>query len=182
MSDPHHSPSEHEDEAHEGPVKTVKQLIAAVVFAFIIPIVVIVLLVSYVGSQPQPGAGSDGLGPEATARRIQPVASVEVKDESDVASLKNGEQVYTAQCSACHATGLAGAPKFGDAAAWAARIAQGYDTLLTSALKGKGAMGPQGGGDFSDYEIARAVVHMANKGGASFPEPKAPAAAASAAN
>jgi cytochrome c5 len=182
MSDPHHSPSEHEDEAHEGPVKTVKQLIAAVIFAFIIPIAVIVLLVSNVGSNPQPAAGSDGMGPEATARRIQPVAKVEVKDASDVASLKTGEQVYGAQCVACHGAGLAGAPKFGDAAAWAPRIAQGYETLLTSALKGKGAMGAQGGGDFSDFEISRAVVHMANKGGASFPEPKAPAAAASASN
>lgn len=182
MSDPHHSPSEHEDEAHEGPVKTVKQLIAAVIFAFVIPIAVIVLLVSYVGSNPQPSAGSDGMSPEAVARRIQPVAGVQVKDESDVASLKNGEQVYGAQCVACHGAGLAGAPKFGDAAAWAPRIALGYDTLLTSALKGKGAMGPQGGGDFSDFEISRAVVHIANKAGATFPEPAAPAAAASASN
>ena len=77
---------------------------------------------------------------------------------------------------------MAGAPKVGDAAAWAPRIGQGYDTLLTSALKGKGAMGPQGGGDFSDFEIARAVVYMANKSGGKLDEPKAPAAAASAAN
>jgi len=181
MSDPHHSPSEH-DEAHEGPVKTVKQLIAAVVFAFIIPIAVIVLLVSYVGSQNKPAAGSDGQSPEAIARRIQPVASVEVKDASDVATLRTGEQVYGAQCAACHAAGMAGAPKFGDAAAWGPRITQSFETLLTSALKGKNAMGPQGGGDFSDFEIARAVVFMANKGGAKFEEPKAPAAAASGAS
>ena len=181
MSDPHHSSSEHEDEAHEGPVKTVKQLIAAVIFAFVIPIAVIVLLVSHVGSNPQPAAGSDGMSPEATARRIEPVASVEVKDASDLASLKTGEQVFAAQCTACHTAGVAGAPKFGDAAAWGPRIGQGYETLLTHALKGKGAMGPQGGGDFSDFEIGRAVVYMANKGGAKFDEPKAPAAAASGA-
>jgi hypothetical protein len=53
--------------------------------------------------------------------------------------------------------------------------------LLNSALHGKGAMGPQGGGDFSDFEISRAVVYMANKGGAKFDEPKAPAAGASGA-
>jgi hypothetical protein len=58
----------------------------------------------------------------------------------------------------------------------------GYEALLQAALKGKGAMAAQGGGDFSDYEIGRAVVFMANKGGASFAEPKAPAAAASAAS
>jgi len=181
MSDPHHSSSEHDDAAHEGPVKTVKQLIAAVIFAFVIPIAVIVLLVSHVGSNPQPSAGSDGMSPEATAKRIQPVASVEVKDLNDAASMKTGDQVFAAQCTACHTAGVAGAPKFGDAAAWAPRIGQGYETLLTHALKGKGAMGPQGGGDFSDFEIGRAVVYMANKGGAKFDEPKAPSAAASGA-
>jgi cytochrome c5 len=61
-------------------------------------------------------------------------------------------------------------------------VKTGYEALLTSALKGKGNMGAQGGGDFSDYEVSRAVVYMANNGGAKFDEPKAPAAAASAAN
>ena len=64
----------------------------------------------------------------------------------------------------------------GDAAAWGPRLGQGFVALLNSALKGKGAMGPQGGGDFSDFEIARAVVYMANKAGGTFPEPKPPAA------
>jgi len=61
-------------------------------------------------------------------------------------------------------------------------VKTGYDALVASALKGKGNMGAQGGGDFSDFEIGRAVVYLANKGGAKFDEPKAPAAAASAAN
>jgi cytochrome c5 len=74
---------------------------------------------------------------------------------------------------------VAGAPKFGDAGAWGPRITAGYEALLNSALKGKGAMAAQGGGDFSDTEIGRAVVYMANKGGAKFEEPKAPQAAAS---
>jgi len=74
---------------------------------------------------------------------------------------------------------IAGAPKLADAAAWGPRVKSGADALLASALKGKGAMGAQGGGDFSDYEIARAVVFMANQGGAKFDEPKAPAAPAS---
>jgi cytochrome c5 len=182
MSDPHHSHSEHDDAPHEGPVKTVKQLLAAVIFAFIIPIAVIVLLVSYVGSQNQPAAGSDALSPEATVKRIQPVARVEVKDATDLASMKSGEQVFGAQCNTCHGAGVAGAPKLGDNAAWAPRLGQGYETLLTHAIKGKGAMGPQGGGDFSDFEIGRAVVYMANKSGAKLDEPKAPAVAASASN
>lgn len=181
MSDHHHA-TEHDDAPHEGPIKNVKQLIAAVIFAFIVPIAVIVLLVSRVGADTRGGAGSDGLKPEAVARRIQPVASVEVKDASDLASLKTGEQVFAAQCSACHTSGAAGAPKLGDNAAWAPRLAQGFDTLLNSALKGKGAMGPQGGGDFSDFEIARAVVYLGNQGGGKLAEPKAPAAASAASN
>jgi cytochrome c5 len=181
MSDPHHSTSEHDDAPHEGPIKNVKQLIAAVIFAFVVPIAVIVLLVMRVGSDARSGAGSDNDKPEVVAARIQPLAKVEVKDASDLASLKSGEQVYAAQCVACHGAGVAGAPKIGDTAAWAPRIAQGVETLYTSALKGKGAMGPQGGGDFSDFEIQRAVVHLANQGGGKFAEPKAPAAAASGA-
>lgn len=167
-------------ESHEGPIKTPKQLILTVFFSFVIPVAVIVLLVTYVGMHAKPAAGSDGLGEAAVAARIQPVGVVEVKDLSDAASLKTGEQVYTAQCAACHAAGAAGAPKFGDAAAWAPRIATGYESLLNSALKGKGNMGPQGGGDFSDFEIGRAVVYMANHGGGTLAEPKAPAAAGAA--
>ena len=179
MSDPH-STDDH-DGPHEGPIKTPKQLILAVFFSFVVPIIAIILLVMYVVTDHKPAAGSDGLSAEAVARRIHPVGTVEVKDVSDPAALKTGEQVYGAQCVACHGAGLAGAPKFGDVAAWAPRLGQGYDMLLTSSLKGKGAMGAQGGGDYTDLEIGRAVVYMTNKAGAKFDEPKAAAAAASAA-
>ncbi|MBL8306781.1 MAG: cytochrome c5 family protein [Rubrivivax sp.] len=181
MSQPNDHAEAHEPN-HEGPIKTPKQLIATVVASFLIPIFAIVLLVNYVDFGAKPAAGSDGLGPEAVAKRLQPVGRVEVRDASNPGALKTGEQVYTAVCSACHAAGAAGAPKLGDEAAWAPRIKTGYETLLTSALKGKGAMGAQGGGDFSDVEIGRAVVFMTNKAGAKFDEPKAAAAAASAAS
>ncbi|MBL0729260.1 cytochrome c5 family protein [Piscinibacter sp. HJYY11] len=181
MSDHHHA-TEHDDAPHEGPIKNVKQLVAAVIFAFVVPIAVIVLLVSRVGADTRAGAGSDSLKPETVARRIQPVATVEVKDASDLASLASGEKVFTTQCAACHAAGVAGAPKLGDTAAWAPRLAQGFEVLLNSALKGKGAMGPQAGGDFSDFEIARAVVFLGNKSGGKLAEPKAPAAASAASN
>ena len=103
---------------------------------------------------------------------------------NNLATMKTGQQVYDAQCTACHAAGVAGAPKVGDESAWAPRIKTGFDALLGAALKGKGAMGAQGGGDYSDFEVARAVVFLANKGGAKFDEPKAPTvtAAASAPN
>jgi cytochrome c5 len=178
----HHDSAEHHDGPHEGPIRTPKQLIVAVVASFVVPIVAIILLVNYVDFGSKTGAGSDSMSPEAVAKRLQRVGSIELRDASSPASLRTGEQVYVAQCTACHAVGAAGAPKTGDEAAWAPRIKTGYDALLTSVLKGKGAMGAQGGGDFSDFEIGRAVVYLANKGGAKFAEPAAPAAAASAAS
>lgn len=182
MSDAQHThdhANEH-DGPHEGPVKTPKQLILAVLFAFVVPVILIVLLVEFVTSKPLPAAGTKALTPAAVALRMQPVGMVQVKDASDLATLKTGEQVYTAQCAGCHTAGLVGAPKFGDVAAWSARIKTGYDALLKSALVGKGSMGAQGGGDFTDLEIGRAVVYMANQGGGKFDEPKPPAAGASA--
>jgi cytochrome c5 len=169
-----------DDLPHEGPIKTPRQLLGAVVAAFVVPIIVIILLVNYVVADKMPAAGSSGLTAEAVAQRIQPVGRVEIKDASDPGSLKTGQQVYAAQCVACHGSGAAGAPKFGDAAAWGPRVKASYETLLASALKGKGNMTAQGGGEFSDLEIGRAVVYMANQGGGKFEEPKAPAASAAA--
>jgi cytochrome c5 len=168
------------NQSHESPIKTPAQLITTIVLAFVIPIAVIVLLVTYVTRDLTPPPGTDGLSPQAVAARIAPVGKVEIKDASNAAEAKSGEQVYAAMCTACHAAGVANAPKLGDAAAWAPRLATGYPALLNSVLKGKGAMAPQGGGDFSDFEIGRAVVYMANKSGGKFEEPKAPAAVAAA--
>jgi cytochrome c5 len=172
----------HAEEAHEGPIKTPQQLIWAVVASFLVPIAVIVLLVNYVNFGTKPSAGSDGLGAEAVAQRLQRVGSVELRDASAPTVVRTGEQVYQAACTACHSVGAAGAPKTGDAGAWAPRIKTGFDALWNSALKGKGAMSAQGGGDYSDFEIARAVVYLANQAGGKLDEPKAPAPAASAAS
>ena len=161
-------------EHHTGPIKTPAQLLWTSFFAFVAPIFIIIGLVYYVVSANKPAAGAVDVE-QTTAQRIQRVGTVEVRDANR--PLASGEAVYTAQCVACHAAGLAGAPKFGDAAAWGPRIATGYEALLTSALKGKGAMGAQGGGDFSDVEIGRAVVHMANAAGGKFDVPNPPAAA-----
>jgi cytochrome c5 len=174
------SDAEH-DLPHEGPIKTPKQLVGAVVASFVVPIIAIILLVNYVVADKMPAAGSTGLTAEAVAERIQPVGRIEVKDVSDPTTQRTGEQVYAAQCVTCHASGVIGAPKFGDAAAWAPRVKTGYEALLASALKGKAAMPAQGGGDFSDLEVARAVVYMANQGGAKFEPPKAPLVAATTA-
>ena len=192
MSEPQQNPAPHDghveghddgphDGPHEGPIKTPKQLIAAVLASFIVPIIAIILLVNYVALDNKAGAGSDGLQAEAVAKRLQRVGSVEIRDASAPAVLRTGEQVYAAQCSACHAAGAAGAPKLSDTVSWAPRIQTGYDSMLNSALKGKGAMGAQGGGDFSNHEIGRAVVYLVNQSGGKLDEPKAPETAASAA-
>lgn len=165
-------PDSHADEAHTGPIKTPKQLLVTSFFAFVVPIFVIIGLVYNVVKQPEPATNGEDPA-EAVARRIEKVGRVTLVDANR--PLQTGEQVYKAVCAGCHATGAVGAPKFEDKAAWAPRIATGYEALLHSALKGKGAMAPQGGGAFSDVEVGRAVVYMANAAGAKFAEPAAPA-------
>ena len=161
------------DHSHKSPIKTPQQLIVTIILSFAVPIAVIVLLVSYVTRDLAAPAGTDVLAPQAVAARIAPVGKVEIKDATSATEARSGEQVFAAMCTACHTPGVANAPKLGDAAAWASRLATGYPALLNSALKGKGAMVAQGGGDFSDLEIGRAVVYMANKSGGKFDEPKA---------
>ena len=151
------------------------------VLPLVLGVAVLLMLVivpfSMVGKPSEPA--SRNVNDEAETR-IAPVATlalpaVKTEAASD-GKPKDGKTVYTMVCSACHATGAAGAPKAGDKAAWAPRIKQSYEALLTSALKGKGNMSPQGGGDHTDFEIGRAVVYMANAGGGKFEEPKAPEA------
>ncbi|MDM0046923.1 c-type cytochrome [Variovorax dokdonensis] len=181
------SDAAHSEEAHTGPIKSPKQLLLAVFFSFVAPILIIVGLVSYVvsGYKPSGAATGEGMGlygvtqdarDKEIAARLQRVGSVEVRDANR--PLATGDAVFKAQCVTCHgAPGIPGAPHLNDKSAWAPRIGQGYDTLLEHALKGKGAMPAQGGGDFEDVEIGRAVVYLANAGGANFPVPDRPAAA-----
>ena len=166
---------QHHEEAHTGPIKNPKHLLLAVFFSFIVPVFVIIGLVKFVTSAETSGPGAAN-AEMAKAVRLQKVGSVEIRDANR--PLRGGEEVYKSQCSACHATGAAGAPKFQDKDAWGPRLKQGLDTLVHSALAGKGAMAAQGGGEFNDTEIARGVVFMANAAGGNFPEPKAPAGAA----
>jgi cytochrome c5 len=76
----------------------------------------------------------------------------------------DGKKVYDTTCTACHTAGVANAPKPGDKAAWAPRLKQGMDTLLQSAIKGKGAMPPKGGNtSLSDAEVRAAVEFMVSQ-------------------
>ena len=73
----------------------------------------------------------------------------------------DGKAVYDKTCVACHAAGVANAPKLGDKAAWAPRVATGKDALLASVVKGKGAMPPKAGAaDLKDDDIKAAIDYM----------------------
>ena len=77
-----------------------------------------------------------------------------------VAGKPDGKKVYDTTCMACHATGAAGAPKYGDKTAWGPRIKTGMDALYASSLKGKGAMPPKGGSSLPDADVKAAVDYM----------------------
>jgi len=168
---------------HSSPIKTPKQLITVVVLAFAIPIAVAVLFSQLVTS------GEKGINEDDSKvlARIQPVGSVVLADTSTPKGALNGEQVYGQVCKTCHETGLAGAPKIGDQAAWRARIAQGEATLDQHAIAGyqgkTGAMPAKGGNaGLTDDEVKRAVAFMAVKAGAPWRETAAAPAAAAGAN
>lgn len=124
---------------------------------------------------------ADEQSPEAIAERIKPVGQVyTAKDLEGIVGAsaapaasassgpRDGETVYKSACFACHDTGAAGAPKRGDKAAWAPRIAQGFDTLRKHAIEGftgkAGMMPPRGTcASCSDEEIENAIHYMTDK-------------------
>ena len=78
---------------------------------------------------------------------------------------KTGQQVYEAACAACHGAGVAGAPKFGDSAAWKSRVVKGEEKLYANAINGYignvGVMPAKGGRpDLSDTDVKNAVDFM----------------------
>jgi len=130
---------------------------------------VLVLSVSALAMGGRPKGDQEGAN-----QRIAPVARVELAAPVVAASGdRSGEQIYKAICGACHDAGVANAPKLGDKAAWAPRIALGLDGLMKSATAGKNAMPPKGGSDANAVELARAIIYITNKSGASFKEPAA---------
>jgi cytochrome c5 len=112
----------------------------------------------------------------AINERIAPLAKVAVsgqdnsaleppKQAAGPAADLGGEEVFKQTCQACHGAGIAGAPKYGDAAAWGPRIAKGADTLHKHAIEGfqgsAGFMPPKGGAtSLSDKSIMNAVDYM----------------------
>ncbi|HYA47456.1 MAG TPA: c-type cytochrome [Burkholderiales bacterium] len=167
-----------EDHAHESFIKTPKQLVVVVVLAFVVPILLIVLISQLVTSGRVYDKNSPAMSDAEIAKRIRPVADANSGASGPaIATLKSGEEIYKSVCTACHATGVSKAPKFGDRRDWAPHLRKGQKSLVQTAIKGEGAMPPRGGAsNLSNIEVERAVVYMANAAGAGFREPAAPAA------
>ena len=105
-------------------------------------------------------AGANFKAPEAAAPTAAAATTAAKPDPA------KGKAVYEANCVACHATGVAGAPKAGDKAAWSARMAQGYAGLYDNALKGIRGMPAKGGNaDLPDADLANAVGYLFTEAG-----------------
>lgn len=107
---------------------------------------------------------------EDIAARIKPVVTLDdilanASSGAAGAGEKSPKQLYEGACLACHAVGVAGAPKLGDSAAWEPRLANGLDALATSAVSGKGAMPPNGGSAYSTDQIRAVVEYMLAESG-----------------
>jgi cytochrome c5 len=157
---------------------------AGLIAALVALTVVLFVVAQIIGGKPKTvEATADA---KAVAERIKPVgelnvgavpatkvttASNAVMDAiipSANAAGADGKKIYDTTCVACHAAGVAGAPKLGDKAAWAPRIAQGADTLHTHAIKGfqgKAGMMPPKGGNMSakDEDVKAAVDYMVSQ-------------------
>ncbi len=132
----------------------------------IVIVVVSLVLIALIWPLSQLGKGkSVAMGGDDADSRIQPVARIEVQKVAAAPAAsgkpRDGATIFNTICGACHNTGVAGAPKSGDKAAWAPRLAQGKDGLYKSALNGKNAMPPKGGAaDLSEAELKSAVDHL----------------------
>jgi len=177
--------AEHHTEEHSTPIKTPLQLIAVVVAAFVVPITLIVMIAHLVTSGADAGKSHPALSEEAVARRLKPVGEVVVDPNQPRLAVSQttapvvaaapaaksgaakgaaggkGKSIYDATCQVCHAAGVAGAPKAGDKAAWAARLKSGMSALYASSIKGKNAMPPKGGNmSLADADVRAAVDYM----------------------
>lgn len=167
MSQAPHDPNSHDKHFYDSFLLVLGILVGvAVVLIFLARVIA-----SYTQAQTVQG---DIKVQQATAERIAPVAKLAISGADNsaldppkatvVAADLAGEEAYKA-CVACHGTGLAGAPKFGDKGAWAPRIAQGMPTLYKHAIEGfqgKAGFMPAKGGraDYSEKSVTNAVDHM----------------------
>ena len=132
----------------------------------IVAVVLIAIIYPLTSRTYKSAADSSSAGSDQADLRIQPVAKFELAKAAPAAAAgpKDGATIYNTVCGACHNTGVAGAPKIDDKAAWAPRLATGKEALYKSALGGKNAMPAKGGAaDLSDAEIKATVDYMMGK-------------------
>ena len=100
---------------------------------------------------------------------LKPVGEVMTSDSVAKAAptaARSGKEVFDAVCTACHTAGVAGAPKITDKAAWEPRVKSGLDSMLNSAMNGKGAMPPRGGNPaVTDEELKATILYMTKQAG-----------------
>jgi len=172
---------------HESPIKTPKQLITVIAFAFLVPVIIIVLLSQFFANTRSVDRSSAAMTPEAVGKRLKPVGDVAFADGGGEAAKaprageaakvqRSGEEIYKSVCSACHASGAAGSPKLGDKGDWAPRLKLGQKKLVENAINGVGKMMPPRGGnaELSDVDVENAVAFMTNSVGAGVKESAAP--------
>lgn len=171
------SASSHEEE-HSSFIKTPQQLIVVILVGFLVPIAIAVMASQFFTSGFAVNKDNPAMSPEEVAKRLKPVGELVVAEAAPAAEEKpgapaavataagsdKGKSVFASTCGACHSSGAAGAPKLGDKAAWAPRIATGKPSLYHSALKGKNVMPPKGGNaSLSDDDVKAAVDYMVSQ-------------------
>lgn len=148
---------------------------SSMIAALVALAIVLFVIAQVVGGKAKTSAAAQA-DAKAVAERIKPVGEVTVASTAVMDALiptvqaadDKGKKVYDSACQACHAAGVAGAPKLGDKADWGPRIAQGNETLYQHSLKGfqgkKGVMPPKGGfANLSDADVKAAVDYMVSK-------------------
>jgi cytochrome c5 len=162
---------------------------AAASFGFAVVSLALLSLTTGAAKASAPGAQASVPAGESVEDRIRPVGKVRIRgqavEEEPVAAApaveRTGKEVVDLACAACHATGAAGAPKIADKDAWAPRLGQGFETLVSHAIGGFKGMPARGGNpSLSDGEVQRAVAHLVEQVGMKVDLPP-PAAAAPAA-
>ena len=130
-----------------------------------------ILILAFMSNSPQ---SANVMSSNSVAERIRPVVTLgDILGSEDapqmgsaaLAVAKTPESMYQGACMACHSTGVANAPKFGDKAAWEPRAALGINALLQTAITGKGAMPPKGGSAYSDEELSSVIEYMLSEAG-----------------
>ena len=156
---------------HEMTKTTPREFLTATLGGLFAPgLTIFMIVMLFLGVQKNMGQPDSGpVADQVMRERIQPFGQSVAIDPSKPRVELTGEQVYNEVCAGCHASGALESPKFEDKAAWSKRIALGYPTLLEHAIKGFNKMPARGGDpDLTDMEVARGVVYLTNKAGASF--------------